>query len=427
MIHGCPEYLALSRRGFLRVAGSGAALAAAASAPAWLPRVALAKDYRSGQRDVLISVFLRGASDGLSMCVPWGEAAYYAARPTTAIARPDSTNPDRAINLDGFFGFPPGFAPLIPAYQDGNLLVVHATGSTDSSRSHFDAQRFMEVGKANDATLGTGWLGRHLQTTSPLVPGSTLRGVGIATGLQKTLVGGPQTLPIPNLDNFGLTGSTSSRIDRLSAIGDLYDLVPDPLHSTAQNAIDTMALLDQIEFANYVPQGGAVYPTFSTGVAFESAAALIRAQVGVEAIAIDVTGWDTHATQGSGVGSLNNLMSQLAQSLAAFHRDMFATTAPSVTVVVTSEFGRRLAENGTQGTDHGHGNCMLVMGHQIDGGRVLRNWPGLAAGQLYENRDLEVTIDYRDILAEVVQARLGNNNLSTIFPGFTPTIRGVTL
>jgi len=427
MTHACPEYLALSRRGFLRVAGSTAALAAAASAPAWLPRVALARDYRSGQRDVLVSVFLRGASDGLSMCVPWGESAYYAARPTLAVPRADSTDPNRAIDLDGFFGFPQALAPLIPAYQDGNLLVVHATGSTDPSRSHFDAQRYMEVGKANDATLGTGWLGRHLQTTSPMLPGSTLRGVGIATGLQKTLVGGPQTLPIPNLDTFGLTGSAGSRSDRLVAIGNLYDLVPDPLNATAQNTIDTMALLDQIDFVNYLPQSGAVYPTNSTGIAFRSAAALVRAQVGVEAIAIDVSGWDTHAAQGSTTGFLNGLMNSLALSLAAFHRDLFSTTTPSVSVVVGSEFGRQLVENGTQGTDHGHGNCMFVMGHQIDGGRVLRNWPGLATNQLFEGRDLEVTIDYRDILAEIVQTRLGNANLPAIFPGYTPTFRGVTL
>ncbi|MDI1289340.1 MAG: DUF1501 domain-containing protein, partial [bacterium] len=229
------------------------------------------------------------------------------------------------------------------------------------------------------------------------------------------------------LSSFGITGRTASQIDRMDAIADMYDLVPDPLHSTAQSTLDTVTLLDQIDFVNYQPQGGAVYPSNSTGTALKSAAALVRAQVGVEAIAIDVSGWDTHATQGSATGFLHSLMNTLALSLAAFHRDMFSVASQTVSMIVHSEFGRQLTENGTQGTDHGHGNCMLVLGHNIHGGRVMRQWPGLAAGQLFEGRDLQVTIDYRDIFAEIVQTRLGNPNLAAVFPAYTPTFRGVTL
>jgi uncharacterized protein (DUF1501 family) len=207
----------------------------------------------------------------------------------------------------------------------------------------------------------------------------------------------------------------------------MYDGTPDPLHAAAVTTIATVELLRTINFASYAPAGGAVYPNSNFGRAMKSVAALVKAQVGVEAVALDVGGWDTHATQGSVTGTMHNLMSDVANTLRAFHRDMFVPNAPSTITVVHSEFGRRLAENGTTGTDHGHGNCMLLLGNAVAGGRVLRNWPGLAPQNLFEGRDLAVTIDYRDILAEIVSQRLGNPNLSTVFPGFTPTDRGVLL
>lgn len=424
----CPEYYELSRRNFLAVSGASAfATAVAASAPSWLPRVAMAKEYRGTQRDVIVSVFLRGASDGLSICVPWGEDAYYTNRPTIAIPRPDSGLANRAIDLgDGLFGLNSKLLDLMPAYNNGHLLVVHATGSTDPSRSHFDAQRFMEVGKARDASLNTGWLGRHLYSVAPSDPNALLRAVGISTGLQMTLAGGPQSLPIPNLDNFGLTGPVNSAAARQAALGDMYTTVPDPLHATALTTIATIDLLNTIDFAGYQPAGGASYPAGSLGTAFKSSAALIKAQVGVEAIAVDVQGWDTHTNQGPQTGTMANLLENLANAVGAFYADMFTGNAPRVTVVIMSEFGRRLMENGSLGTDHGHGNVMLVLGQCVQGGRVLSQWPGLQPGQLFEGRDLAVTIDYRDILAELVQNRLGNTDLASVFPGYTPTFRGVT-
>ncbi|NUQ66836.1 MAG: DUF1501 domain-containing protein [Phycisphaerales bacterium] len=423
--HACPEYRELSRRGFMALTGAG--LAAAAIAPACFPRVALAKDYRSSMRDVVIQVYLRGASDGLSMCVPWGDNAYYAARPTLAVPRPDSGQANRCTDLNGFFGLAEPLLPLLPAYQDGKLLIVHATGSHDPSRSHFDAQRFMEVGKPNDPALGTGWLGRHLAGVGPMIQNPLLRGVGIATGLQRTLVGGPQTLPIPNLDTFGLTGFTTSIPSRSSALTSLYTGAAAPLGAAATDTINTIDLLNTIEFAGYVPAGGAVYPSGAFGLALKQSAALIKAQVGVEAIAIDVGGWDTHDQQGNLTGFMAGLMNTLALTLAAFYRDMTTGVAPTFSLVVMSEFGRRVAENGSAGTEHGHGNCMFVMGNCIDGGRVLANWPGLGAGQLFENRDLQVTIDYRDILAEIVSSRMGNPNLASVFPdpAYTPVFRNV--
>ncbi len=421
---GCREYQQLSRRQFLYATG-GAAVAA--SVPAWLPRVTFAQDFCSN-RDVIVSIFLRGAADGLTLCVPHGEDRYYAARPTLAIPRPDSGDPNRATDLDGFFGLAPAMTPLLTAYGAGDLLLVHACGSTDSSRSHFDAQRFMEVGKPDDASLFTGWLGRHLASTPPSRPDAILRAVGIGYGLQRTLDSAPLALPIPDLDAFGLTGNAGTAAARRETIAQLYDLVGDPLRAAGATTLQTIDLLNTINFAGYVPEAGAVYPAGSFGTAMRSVAALIKADVGVEAVAIDLGGWDTHNNQGvTGAGAMATLMGQLSGALAAFHLDMFGGNAhKNVTVVCMSEFGRRLDENGSIGTDHGHGNAMLVLGNHIAGGRVLSQWPGLDAGELFEGRDLQVTTDFRDVLAEIVQKRLGNSELGYVFPDYSPTFRGVT-
>jgi uncharacterized protein (DUF1501 family) len=423
--HACREYNSLSRRQFIGAA-SGAAVAAL-TAPAWLPRVAYARQDCSG-RDVIISIYLRGGADGLSMVVPFAEPAYYAARPALAIPHPDSGDPHAAVALDDFFAFAPAMAPLVEAYRAGHLLVVHATGMVNATRSHFDAQRFMEVGKAADPTVGTGWLGRHLASVPPLRPDSILRGVGINTGLQRTLVGGPETLPIPNLDQFGLTGSAATLAARRQAISDMYALVDDPLRAAGETTLLTIDLLNQIDFAGYQPKGGAVYPVGAFGLALKSTAALLKAQVGVEAVAIDLGGWDHHNSEGPISGAMADLMTQLSQGLAALHADLFSRSGagnPNLIVVVTTEFGRRVDENGSGGTDHGYGGAMLVLGGNVAGGRVLAEWPGLAPDQLFEQRDLRVTIDYRHVLAEIVQYRLGNANLEYVFPDFTPNFRGV--
>jgi uncharacterized protein (DUF1501 family) len=419
---GCDEYRALSRREFV---ARGTATAVALSVPAWLPRVTYAQTENM-DRDVLVSIFLRGGADGLTLVPPFGDAAYYSLRPTIAIPRPDSGSPTPAINLDGFFGLPTAMAALLPAYQSSQLLVVHATGSTDPSRSHFDAQFFMEIGKPGDRNVVTGWLGRHLATKPPMRADAALRGLGFAFGLQQALVGGPDTLPIPDPSNFGLAGSSTTRAARLAWLGNSYLIERDPLRTAALNTQRTINTLSSLNIGGYVPAGGAVYPGGSFGAAMRSTAALIRADMGIEAVQIDLGGWDTHSAQGPLTGGMAGTMQQLAGALGAFHLDMNASNRMNrVTVVAMSEFGRVARENASQGTDHGHGNVMFVMGGAVNGGRVMRNWPGLAAGQLYENQDLHVTIDYRDILAEIVQRRLANTNLAAVFPGFTPTMRGV--
>jgi uncharacterized protein (DUF1501 family) len=425
---GCSEYNELSRRGFLTGAAGAAATSFFPIFPDWLPKVTLAEAADSS-RDVIVSIFLRGGSDGLSMCVPFFDANYYASRTTIAIPRPDSAATNRGIALDDRFAFPQAMSSLVPAYQAGHLLVVHATGSIDPSRSHFDAQRFIEVGKPRDPRLATGWLGRHLASVTPMRTNATLRALGLSSGLAKTLVGAPKALPIPDPANFSITGGqAATRASRATWLRDDFTPSAEPVRSSALDALNTIELLRLIDFTGYRPAQGAVYPNNGYGRGLRSTAALIKADLGVEAVQLDIGGWDTHTNQDPLAGTMFNSMQNLALPMAAFHEDIIASGfAQGVTVVVISEFGRNVRQNGSAGTDHGRGNCMFVMGRNITGGRVLVNsWPGLARENLENGQDLRVTLDHRDILAEVVKNRLANPNVSVVFPDYVPNMRGVT-
>jgi uncharacterized protein (DUF1501 family) len=416
--HACTEYNRLSRRQFLRV--SSAATLAAAAAPAWLPRVSFAKSFVSG-RDVIVSIYLRGGCDGLTMCVPWGESLYYTRRPTLAVARPGQTN--GCVNLDGFFGLPPSMASLVTAFNDRNLAIVHAAGSTDPTRSHFDAQRFMEIGQPGNQQLFTGWLGRHVATASPTDPTAATRAIGIGTVLPMSLAGGPKTTPVPDLANYRVRGPSSTATARKNVLVGMWSRAQAELKAASDNTNATLNALGAINFSGYTPANGAVYPTNSSfAYALRTTAALIKADIGVEAVAVDRGGWDTHAAQGPVTGTMATIMADLANSLDAFYKDVI-TVRGNVTVVVMSEFGRRVAENASGGTDHGHGNVMFAMGQSIDGGRVHGIWPGL--GNLFQNLDLQITTDYRDVLAEIVFKRLANPDLASVFPSYTPTFRGI--
>ncbi len=426
---GCKEYHELARRDFLMTA---AGLGISAILPTWLPSVVLAQTSNS-TRDILVSVFLSGGTDGMSMVVPFGDPDYYTGRPTISIPRPDAAGTGaKATALDSFFGFSPGMAPLMPAYQAGELLVAHATGSVDNSRSHFDAQRYIEVGKPRDVRLASGWLGRHLATSTPMRSNAPLRALGLTTGLPQTLSGGPKALPIPAPNAFTIGGSATTATARAQWLAGNYGSAVDPVSANALDTTNTISLLQSINFNGYAPSNGAVYPTSGFGNALRSAGALIKADVGVEAIHAFNGGWDTHATQGTMAGVdgqyMHNKMLDLSRALAAFHADVIqGTTAYNVTLVVISEFGRNARENGNRGTDHGRGNVAFAMGKKIAGGKVLTNgWPGLARENLESGQDLRVTLDHRDILAEIVQNRLGNPNLSVVFPDYTPRFRGVT-
>lgn len=418
---GCQEYNELSRRQFL---GAAAGASAIAFFPDWLPKIVMSKSYASN-RDVIVSVFMRGGADGLSLVVPFSDPSYYASRSTIAIPQPDSASPNKGIALDDSFMFPRAMAGLVPAYAGTDLLIVHAAGQSNVSRSHFDAQRYMEVGKPVDPTLVTGWLGRHLASIPPLKPSAPLRALGIANGLQKTLVGAPKTLPIASPANYSIGGSVSTQAQRLAFLEGDYASAEEPVHSAALDATNTVGLLKAVNFATYAPANGAVYPTSSFGSALRSVAVLIKADVGIEAAQVDIGGWDTHSAQDPIAGSMFKTMQDFSNSLGAFYADVIAT-GYNVTVVAFSEFGRNVRENGSNGTDHGRASAMFAMGKGIAGGRVLRNWPGLARENLEAGQDLKVTIDYRDVLSEIVLQRLGNTNLDFVFPTWTPTTLGVT-
>lgn len=477
----CQEFVALSRRRFL--AASGTAAAVLASAPAWLPRVAVAKEFRSAAQDVVIQIFLRGACDGLSMVVPFNEPRYISARPNLVMLPFDAgADPARRVlDLIGtsgsdasgnslasaasttapggrvFFGLHPALSGLMPAWADGKLLLVQAAGMTDTNKSHFDAQRSMEVARLNDLTLASGWLGRHLATVSPMRANALVRAIAMTDGLPRTFVGSPKAVPVPEMANgtgappaltnftgYGLKGASNSRTNRQRVMRDMSASGGGPVAAAALSTLNTITLLNQIGAAGYTPAAGAVYPTNSIGNSLKSSAALINADVGIEAIGIDYSGWDTHANQGTAIAvtgpgttsgglvtgsSMFGTMSALGNAIGAFYRDIIAGRSRNVTVVIVSEFGRRVGENGTLGTDHGYGNVMICLGQAIRGGRVMTNWPGLSTNPALvpTNMDLGVTIDYRDILAEIVQGRLGNPDLATVFPSYTPTFRGVLL
>lgn len=414
----------LSRRRFL--VRTGLMAAAAATVTTALPRVALGSTTGHA-RDVLVVMFMRGGMDGLSLCVPYGDAELYNRRPTLAIRPPGQTN--GATNLDGFFGLAPAALPLLLPYQAGDLAFVHASGSTDPTRSHFDAQKFMEAGAPNQPNNlpPTGWIARHLQSSQPMSSG-LLRGVSADYLMARSLAYAPATLPIPDLSGFVMPGDPATAARRRRTLRQMYS--PDlaspvaGLKNAALDTFKTIDLLGAIDFAHYVPSNGASYPQTPFGNKARSAAALIKANAGVECIEIDLEGWDMHTNLGPISGAMASHVDQLARTLAAFYDDM-GSLMRHVTVVVMSEFGRRAAENGNLGTDHGHGNCMIVMGGAIHGGQVLRQWPGLAPSQL-DNGDLAITIDYRDILSEIIDRRLHNTNLATVFPNYTPVYRGIT-
>ncbi|MCC6425900.1 MAG: DUF1501 domain-containing protein [Phycisphaerales bacterium] len=425
----CREYNELSRRSFLSV-GAGTLLAS--SVPAWLPRVAIASSERS-ERQVIVSIFLRGGADGLTLCVPHGDPLYYAAsgptaRPTIAIAPPGL--PNGCTNLDGMFGLPPAMASLSEAYQNGHLAVVHAAGLTDTSRSHFDAMKFMEVGALGNPSLFTGWLGRHLAQTDPILPGSLLRGISLGSyAVPTTMNGGPSTTPVPDVLSYGLAGNPKTAVQRQASLREMYESTPAILKNAAKVTNDTIALLDAIDFEHYQPGGGAVYPETLFGKSLKASAALIKAQVGVEAVCVDRGDWDTHSNAQPVTGGLAANMADLANGLTAFYRDIFSFST-NIVVVVMSEFGRRAGENASHGTDHGHGNAMFVMGGRVNGGHVYSRdlngnpgWVGL--GDLYEDLDVHITTDYRDILAEIVQKCLDDPQLDKVFPGWTPQFQGI--
>ncbi len=412
--------ITLSRRSFLK---STAIFAGASIWPSWMPRMAFAPEKVAPRGDVLVVIFLRGAADMLNFVVPHGEDAYYALRPSLGIPRPDDKNAkadERALDLDGFFGFHPALRPLLPIWQEKQLAIIHACGAPDESRSHFKSMELMERGVDDEKGPASGWIGRHLASLNT-GNRSPLRAVGMGALPQRSLSGSVPVSALRSIADFHLGGDARAVAQMRSALDTIY--TSDVLGQETLNIMDILQQLDPSQSTNS-PSTNPQYPDSEFGLALKQTAMLIKAEVGLEVSAIDLGGWDTHFAQGGSTGLMANLMADLAAGLAAFHADI-ANHLGRVTTVAMSEFGRRAAENGSLGTDHGHGSLMMVMGGHARGGKVHGNWPGLGAGQLIGPGDLAVTTDYRDILGEILQKRLNNPALGEIFPGYQPIPRGI--
>lgn len=407
----------LSRRNFLWSL-------AAPALPSWAPRMAFAPPGVAPQGDVLVCVFQRGGADGLNTVIPHGDADYYRRRPTLAIPEPESGNEQTGIDLDGFFGLHPALRPLKDAWDDKGLAVIHAVGSPDPTHSHFDAMDYMERGTPGEKQIPTGWIGRHLQT-APWQNDSPFRAVGMGGVMQASLRGTVPVATLQSIADFHLAGRIGDLAPVRQTLASLYGLAGS-LDDEAAETFDALDLLAGLEANDYTPEGGAEYPETEFGMALKQTAQLIKAEIGLEAACIDIGGWDTHANEGALEGVLPRLLGELGAGLAALYHDL-GERRKRATIVTMSEFGRRAYENGSGGTDHGHGNVMFVMGGNVNGGAVYGEWPGLAESRLSGPGDLEIATDFRDVLGEIVQKRLANpDNLATIFPGYADwKMRGV--
>jgi uncharacterized protein (DUF1501 family) len=413
------------------------ALMALGLPPDFLLQPLLAGTQGLDRKKTLICIFQRGAVDGLSMVVPFGERGYYDSRRTIAIQAPGSGD-GSALDLDGFFGLHPALTPLEELYRRSEMAIVHAVGSPHPTRSHFDAQDFMETGTPGVKSTREGWLNRVLQDTEcaecegrtlqnaaahaadhatgqvSMATVPSLRGVSMTSALPRVMQGNHPALAIPNLSEFGVhrddeVGSAFRRLYRTER--------GDAVSAAAEEAFEAVRALEAIDPGSYEPTGGTQYPNGDFGRSLREIAQLVKADVGVEIAFADLGGWDTHVRQGGAQGQLAGRLGQLGEGIRALYDDL-GDRMEGVVILTMSEFGRTVAENGSGGTDHGHANCMLALGGSVKGGRILGDWPGLKRELLYQGRDLAVTTDFRDVFSEVVSGHLGAAHLDRIFPGY---------
>jgi uncharacterized protein (DUF1501 family) len=410
----------MNRRFFLKSGGIAlASIGVSLSAPSFLER-ALAAQSRDrltgGRRKTLIAIFQRGAVDGLNMVVPHGERAYYDSRPTIAVPKPQSGNADAALDLDGFFGVHPSLSPFKSLWDSQRLAIVNAVGSPDNTRSHFDAQDYMESATPGRKGTPDGWLNRYLQSKADPAR-SLFRAVSLTPAMPRIMQGSAATLTIPNLADFTIrAGSSSASVQ--GGFEAIYDQsVSDVLGGTGRETFEAVNFLKKANPRQYQPEHGAQYPRSPFGNSLFQIAQLIKAGVGLEVAFTDIGGWDTHVNQGNSRGQLANRLLDFSGGIGALVTDL-GERMDDVVILTMSEFGRTARENGNRGTDHGHANAMFVIGNHVHGGKVYGRWPGLKSDQLYEGRDLALTTDFRDVFGEVAEKHLGTRNLPAVFPGY---------
>jgi uncharacterized protein (DUF1501 family) len=400
----------VSRRIFLK--SGGVTMIGMSTVPTFLQRAVAATPMSNKKK--LIVVFQRGAADGLNIVVPFGEENYYRIRPTIAIPQPRNGVEGTAIDLDGFFGLHPSLASLGPLFHNGQLAIVHAAGSPDTTRSHFDAQDFMESGTPGVKSTDDGWLNRTVSGMNEQ-DASPFRAVALGPNLPLTLRGAAPALALADVKQFRvMSQSTAVQGDFEALYAQTVDKV---LRGTGTETFEAIDMLRKADPSRLQPENGAEYPKSRVGQTLQQVAQLLKADIGMEVGFVDTGGWDNHVNEGGAQGQMSNLLRDMGQGLTAFHQDL-GDRMEDVVVVTMSEFGRTAHENGNRGTDHGHANCMFVMGGPVKGAKVYGKWPGLGPGELNEGRDLALTTDFRSVLGEIIDGHLGSKSLHTVFPGF---------
>src|SRR3954462_12027290 len=402
----------ISRRVFVK--NGGLALLSLGFAPAFLARTVEAAG--AARRKILITVFQRGAVDGLNMVVPFGEQEYYRARPSIAVPRPNVA--DGAVDLDGFFGLHPKLSPLKPLWDARQMAIVHASGSPDGTRSHFDAQDYMESGTPGVKSTQDGWLNRYLHAREHAAA-TPFRAVALAPQLPRSLQGTAPALAMNQIGQFGIRAGQATDMVQASFESEYAAAADRVLNRTGGQAFDAVKMLKSADPARYQPENGAEYPRSGYGEALRQIAQLVKADVGLEVAFAAAGGWATHVNQGAAVGQLGARLDDFGRGIAALARDLGDRMA-DVVIMTMSEFGRAVAENGNRGTDHGHGNAMMILGGGVQGGRVYGRWPGLSPEHRHDGRDLAVTTDFRSVFCEVVQPHRGLQDTAGVFPGFPP-------
>lgn len=410
----------MDRRFFLKSGGIGlASFGLMAAAPDFLHQFAGAATLGRGfgKKKVLVTIFQRGAVDGLNVVVPHGDSSYYDLRPTIAIPQPNKT--DGAIDLDGHFGLHPSLAALEPLWRSKQLAIIEAVGSPDNTRSHFDAQDYMESGTPGNKGTRDGWLNRVLQGDRSKDE-SPFRAVAMTQQLPRSLYGRAPSVAMSNLADFSIKAGIYTQSMQGGFEAAWQENAKDSLGETGKETFEAVNFLKQANPAQYKPENGASYPNTDFGRSMTQIAQLIKAGIGLE-VAFTDTGndirWDTHVNEGNARGQLANYLRTFGQALAAFSTDL-GKRMDDVVVITMSEFGRTARENGTRGTDHGHANAMFVLGNSVQGGKVYGDFRGLKNDKLYEGRDLDVTTDFRDVFAEAAYKHIGNKDLAAIFPGY---------
>jgi uncharacterized protein (DUF1501 family) len=403
-----------SRRYFMKQ--GGIAMVGLSTVPAFLQR-AIASTPAEGKKQLVV-LFQRGAADGLNIVVPFAEPNYYPLRPSIAIPQPRRGGNDAAVDLDGFFGLHPSLSPLVPLFQKNQLAIVHAAGSPDPTRSHFDAQDYMESGTPGIKATEDGWLDRAIGTI-PEENASPFRAVAMGPNLPRMLRGSTGAIALPDLKQFRVQPQSAAMTNVVEGgFEAMYaQSVDHALHGTGAETFEAIDMLRKIDMSKFPPENGADYPKNQLGQKMQQIGVMLKANIGTEVLFVDCGGWDNHVNEGGAQGQLSNLLRDLGQSLAAFYQDM-GDRMSDIVVVTMSEFGRTAKENGNRGTDHGHANCMFVMGGDVKGGRVYGKWPGLDDHQLNEGRDLALTTDFRAVVAEILTKHLGVKDLAPVFPGF---------